>query len=104
MQYHLRTLLLATGMLAVWFALIEFDPAIAALFLGTMIMYCSVFPLVVLCFGLVAAPQKENYLDVGSLPHFALWCLIWKWCVVMSAIFFAVAWLRFGIVIDRTWR
>jgi hypothetical protein len=97
MQYHLRTLLLATGMLAVWFALIEFDPAIAIFFLGTMIMYGLVFPVAVLGIGLVAAPQKESYLDVASLRHFAVLFLIWKWCVVMSALFFGVERLRFGV-------
>jgi len=94
MQFNLRTLLFATGLLAVWFALVEFDPLVAYFFLGIVIMYCLMFPFFILGLGLLAAPQKENYLDVASLRHFASFSLFWKWCVAMSVLIYGLECLR----------
>jgi hypothetical protein len=97
MQYHLRTLLLATGLLAVWLSLIEFEPMVAYFFLGVAIMYCLAFPVVILGIGLVAAPQKGSYLDVASLRHFATFSLIWKWCMATSVLIYGLEVVRSGI-------
>lgn len=94
MQFNLRTLLFATGLLAFWFALVEFDRMVAYFFLGIVIMYCLLFPFFILALGLVAAPQKENYLDVASLRHFAKCSLIWKWCMAMSVLIYGLECLR----------
>ena len=98
MRFHIRSLFIATLILAAWLAVLEFSPLLAGFVLALMVIYSAIVPVLLIVMGLLAAPQKQNQLDVGGLPYFNALARVWVWCLMLTVVFYALTLFRIEVM------